>query len=205
MIQIYGSPRTSAGRCYLMLEEIGQTYETLPLDMFEKKEHKSADYLKLNPNGKVPCLKDGDFVIWESLAINSYLAEKYKPELLGANAQEKGLVQQWGVWGLGELQPPMVDIIIQMMFTPEPKRDMNVVKRAQDKLPGLLAILEKALDHKTYLVGDKFTLADLNVGSMVNITKTIKMPLDSYPNISAWMKRMSERPAFKKYMEMRGH
>lgn len=203
MIKIYGSARSSAGRCYLLMEELGLTYEVVPLDMMEKREHKSPEYLRLNPNGKVPCLVDGDFVLWESLAINFYLAEKHRPSLLGESLSERALVRQWSVWGLAELQPPMVELIIQLMFTPEARRDAQMIARAREKIPPMLAILDRALEGKSYLVGDTFTLADLNVASMVNITNSIQMPIDDFRNVTGWMERLNARPAFKRYAELR--
>ncbi|MCB0362836.1 MAG: glutathione S-transferase [Bdellovibrionales bacterium] len=112
MVAIYGSPRSSSGRCFWCLEEIGIEYENKPIN-FREKQHKSPEYLKLNPNGKVPVLVDGDFVIWESLAINFYLAEAYKPQLLGSDIQHRGLVHQWSIWALADLQPPLIEAFIQ--------------------------------------------------------------------------------------------
>lgn len=203
MIKIYGSPRSSSGRCYLMLEEVAQPYEAVPLDMMEKKEHKSEAFLKLNPNGKVPCLIDDKLVIWESMAINFYLADKYKPELMGKTPADRGLALQWSLWGLNELQSPMVDILIQTMFVPEPKRDHSVIKKAQEKIPQLLSILDHALEGRKYLVGDHFSVADLNVASAVNITHTVKISLENYKNILAWFEPILQRPSFQKYASMR--
>ena len=72
MLKIYGSKMTSAFRCHILAKEIGLEYEEISVDL----EHPGEDYLKLNPNGKVPCLVDGDFVLWESMAITAYLAAK---------------------------------------------------------------------------------------------------------------------------------
>jgi glutathione S-transferase len=91
MTTIYGSPRTSAGRCIWALEEAGIKYNNQPVDM-KNKEHKSPEYLKLNPNGKVPVFVDNDVTLFESMAINSYIAESYKKELLGKTASERGLL-----------------------------------------------------------------------------------------------------------------
>jgi glutathione S-transferase len=204
MIQIYGSPRSSAGRCYLLLEELGIPYETVPLDL-SKKEHKSEAFLRLNPNGKVPCLVDGEFVLWESIAINHYLAEKYKPALLGTNPQEKGLVQQWNLWAMTEMQPPLVDILIQLVFTPEDKRDVNAIAKAKERLQPMLANLDRALAGKTYLVGEKLTVADFNAASVVNIAAAFQLPMDHLANLLAWFKRMKDRPSFKKFADMRSH
>jgi len=204
MIQIYGTPRSSAGRCYLMLEECGLTYEAIALDMMKEREHKSEKFLKLNPNGKVPCLIDNGFVLWESAAIVFYLAEKYKPELLGADAKEKGLVHQWSYWTMTEAQPPLVDILIQKIFVPEGKKDLALIARREQQIPGILDILEKSLADKKYLVGEKYTLADLMVGSPVNVAKAMQMSLAGTPNIQAWFERIKSRPAWQKVSQLRG-
>lgn len=201
MINIYGSPRSSSGRCFWCLEEIGKTYNSTPLN-FKEKEHKSPAYLKINPNGKVPTLTDGDFVIWESIAINFYLAETYKPELLGLDNKQHGLVQQWSLWSIAELQPPIIDAFIQLIFVPEERRDSKSIEKAMAKIPGLLKVLNDALKDQQYLVGDDFTLADLNVASIVFLCSEIKFDLTAYKNIQTWLTQISERPAFKKYQKL---
>lgn len=202
MVKIYGIPRTSSGRCYLILEELGIPYENPPLDM-RKQEHKSDAYLRLNPNGKVPVLVDGDFMIWESIAINNYLCDKHRPELLGKTPQERGIQQQWSTWAMVELQPPLVDIIIQMIFTPEEKRSMAVIEKARERVPPMLKILEKALEGKDYILGKSVCVADFNLASVVNIAQNFEFDFKPLPNITAWMARMKERPSFKKVAELR--
>ena len=201
MINIYGSPRSSSGRCFWCLEEIGEIYDAKPLN-FKEKEHKSPAYLKINPNGKAPTLTDDDFVIWESIAINFYLAETYKPELLGLDNKQHGLVQQWSLWGIAELQPPIINTFIQLIFVPEERRDNGIIEKAMAKIPGLLKVLNDALEGKNYLVGNDFTLADLNVASIATLCSEIKFDLTSYKNIQAWLTQISERPAFKKYQKL---
>lgn len=197
MIQVYGSPRSSAGRVYLMLEELGLKYEMMPLDM-SKKEHKSSEFMALNPNGKVPCLKDKDFVIWESIAINHYLAEKYRPEMNGTSPEEKGHVAQWSVWAMTELQPPLVDILIQMVFVPEDKRNHAVIEKAKEKLPEKLKVLDHALGGKEFMVGNKLTVADINVSSVANIASALHLDLEPYKNIREWLTKMKSRLAWEK-------
>lgn len=201
MISIYGSPKSSAGRCFWCLEESGVGYETQSIN-FKEKQHKSEAYLKVNPNGKVPALQDGDFTIWESMGINFYVAEAYKPQLLGSNAKEKGLVHQWSIWSIADLQPPLIEIFIQLVFVPEQRRSQQVIDKAQSKLPELLETLNMGLKDKTYLVGEEFTLADLNVHSVVTICDSIKFDLGSYENILHWKDQIEDRPAYQKYQEL---
>ncbi|MGZ3743258.1 MAG: glutathione S-transferase family protein [Pseudobdellovibrionaceae bacterium] len=202
MIQIYGSPRSSAGRCFLMLEECGLSYEVMSLDM-GKKEHKSEAFLKLNPNGKVPCLVDEGFVLWESAAIVHYLAEKYKPTLLGQTIQEKALVNQWSFWAMTEVQPPLVDILIQKLFVPEEKRDLALIARREKQVPALFEVLEKSLAHKKYLVGNTYSVADIMTGSVINTAMGLQLDLSPYPHIKSWMAEMKSRPAWIKFAELR--
>lgn len=203
MIQIYGSPRSSAGRCFLMLEECGLTYQVMPMNM-ANKEHKTAEFLKLNPNGKIPCMVDDGFVLWESAAIVQYLAEKHKPEMLGVGITDKALVQQWSFWTMTEAQPPLVDILIQKIFMPEDKRDTGLIARREKQLPNLFAVLENELKGKKFLVGNVYSVADIMVGSAINLAMGVGESFAQYPNIKAWMNEMQSRPAWRKFAEIRG-
>ncbi len=202
MVTIYGSPRSSAGRSYWALEEIGVSYQSQSIDM-KAKEHKSPAFLKLNPNGKIPALVDGDLKLFESMAINFYLAEAYKKELLGNTPTEKGLVHQWSFWALSELQTPIIEIFIQKVFVPEDKRSQTVIDDNMKLLPPLFAILDQALEGKKYLVGTEFTLADLNTASVAMIVSAIGFDSKSYKNVSRWLEVLSERPAYQKYSALR--
>lgn len=203
MITIYGSPATSAGRCFWCLEEAGVAYEAKTVD-FRAGEHKSEAFLKVNPNGKVPALTDGDFTLWESVAINNYIADAYKPELLGNGVQARGLVSQWSIWSVAELQAPMIQAFIQLVFVPEERRSQQVIDQSFAKLPGLMDTLEAALEGKTYLVGDDFTLADLNTAFVVAISDAIRFDLSAYPNITAWRARLAQREGAKRYEALCG-
>lgn len=200
MLKIYGSPRSSAGRCFVLLEELGLKYEVVPLDM-RAREHKSPDFMKLNPNGKVPVLVDGDFVIWESVAINAYLCEKYAPNLLGMGPRNKGLVQQWSTWSVVELQPPLIDCLIQLMFVPDEKRDMSLVDRQRKKAKPFLAVLDREIGSKTYLVGQQFSVADINVASVANLALGVGVDLGGFPNLTRWLAAIKDRPSFRKFGE----
>lgn len=202
MITLYGSPRSSAGRCLWTLEEAGVPYTLKDVDM-RNKEHKSQEFLKINPNGKIPALVDGDLSLFESMAINFYIAEAYKKELLGATAAQKGLVSQWSFWASSELQGPMIEVFIQKLFIPEERRDHNIIEKNLKELPDLLNTLNSNLEGKKYLVGDQFTLADLNTASVASISMAIGLDMKPYPNVMSWLGAMNDRPAYQKYMAMR--
>jgi glutathione S-transferase len=197
MYKIYGSPQSSAGRCFWMLEELGVPYERVPIDM-KSRQHKSPEYLKINPNGKIPSLVDGDFIIWESMAINTYLAAKHNSPLQGQNAKETGLIQQWSYWSILEVQKHAVEWLIQVMFVPTERKDPSIIEKAQKALTPLMTILNQSLENKKYLVGDRFTLGDLHVASTVNIIVGLGWSLKDTPNVSAWHKACHDRPAWHK-------
>jgi glutathione S-transferase len=198
MITIYGSPKSSAGRCFWTLEETGVEYVNKPID-FRAKEHKSEEFLKVNPNGKVPVLTDGDYTIWESMGINLYIAEKYKPELMGKTPEERGQVYQWSIWSIGDLQTPLIDIFIQLIFVPEERRDLDKIEKAKAKLPDLLNIMERALEKNKYLAGNEFTMADLNTASVIHICESINYDITSFKNINTWLNSINDRKAFHSY------
>lgn len=202
MITLYGPARTSAGRCLWCLEETGVAYENKNVDM-RAKEHKSEAFLKLNPNGKVPVMVDGDVTLFESMAINFYLADKYKPELLGLTPEDRALSYQWSFWASSELQDPIIQIFIQKVFMPEEKRSQAVIDENLAKLPGFFEVLDNALASKTYLNGKTFTLADLNTHTVVSIAPHTGFDLSKYKNVDAWMKAISDRPAYQAYSKLR--
>lgn len=202
MITLYGSARSSAGRCVWALEEIGVPYTLKEVDM-RNKEHKSAEFLKINPNGKVPAMVDGDLTLFESMAINYYLAEAYKKELLGKTPAEKGLVQQWSYWSIAEMQSPMIQVFIQKVFVPAERRDDKVIEENMNQIPALMSVLNNALEGKKYLVGNEFTLADLNTSSVIGIAHAIGFDMKPYSNVNAWLGAIADRPSFQKYMGMR--
>lgn len=202
MITLYGPSRSSAGRCLWTLEEAGVPYENKNIDM-KTKEHKSETFLKINPNGKVPAMIDGDVTLFESMAINFYLAEKYKPELMGSNINERALTYQWSFWATSELQDPIIQVFIQKVFMPPEKKSQTIIDENMEKLPDYFKTLDQALEGKTYLNGKTFTLADLNVASVASIAPHIGFDMSAYKNIDLWMKAISDRPAFQRYMNLR--
>jgi len=181
------------------MEELGLTYERMPLNM-SQREHKNPEYLKLNPNGKVPCLVDGDYIIWESMAITQYLTAKYNNNspLLPKTPEEVGHIAQWSFWSILEMQKHAVEWLIQVMFMPAEKKDPTIIEKAQKSLIPLFDILNRSLENKNYLVGNRFTLADLHVASVVNIAVSLGFDTKPYPQVQAWAKACQDRPAWHK-------
>lgn len=198
MIKIYGSVKSSAARCYWTMEEVGASYEHIPVDMMNK-EHKSEAFLKLNPNGKIPVIDDNGIVVWESFAINQYLAETYKPELLGTTPAERAHVRQWDTWTLANLMHPFYTI---MGYLWNKKEADGVTAAAHEELAHALPIIEAHLGTSTYLTGETFTIADLNLASLLVSVGLINMDLASYPNLQRFTNLCTSRPASQKIRAM---
>ena len=196
MIKIYGPKLGSAFRCHVLMLEMGIEFEEVKVD-FQKGDQFKPEYLKLNPNGKIPCIVDGDFVLWESMAINNYLATKYNTDLLGDSPEEKALVDQWSYWSILEIQSNLYTIAFQKFRASEDQKDENAIKKAMDELPKLFKILDNQLEGKEYILGDKFTVADINVGSVVMVAQMAQYDYSSYKNVSRWMAKLNDRPSFE--------
>ena len=176
--------------------EMGIKYEEVKVD-FEKGDQFKPEYLRLNPNGKIPCIVDGDFVLWESMAINNYLATKYNTDLLGDSPEEKALIDQWSYWSILEIQPNLYTIAFQKFRATEDQKDEKAVNKAMEELPKIFKILDNQLEGKEYILGDRFTLADINVASCVLVADFAKYDYSAYKNVSRWIAKLNKRPSFE--------
>jgi len=194
-IKIYGPTASRAARALWIAHELGIPHEHIAVEM---KDLKNPDYLKVNPNGKVPTLVDGEFKLFESMAINLYLAAKHgKDGFMPASLEDQALCNQWSFWGMTELEKPLLTILIDMFMTAPDKRKPEAVADAQKAMPKPLAVLNGALEGRDYLLGSTFTVADLNLASIMSWAKPIKVDFSPFPNVNAWLDRCLSRPSYK--------
>lgn len=189
---IYGVSRSRAIRSLWAIEETGIEYTHVPTHFF--KESKTDEYLGVNPNGRIPALVDGDVTLFESMAINLYLARKYAPELYPSDPVLEAQVNQWSVWGISEIEFLQMQVIIQIMLH---KDNMNqrAMDEAMEALPRPLKVLDEHLKDRDYLLGDSFTIADLNVSAVMLLLEMIKFDLTDFENVSDWQARCYARAA----------
>lgn len=197
MIHFYGAPMSSAGRTHWMLEEVEVPYEYHRVNTRDRAS-RTPEFLAASPEGKVPAIDDDGFKLTESVAINFYLAEKYRPELLGRDPKERALVYQWSLWAMTNLQPELLDIMMHSGLLPESERSPKVLEAARANAAPLIAFLDRSLGKNDYLVGNRFTVADVNAASVVYIAKFVGLLDDSTPASAAWVARLVARPAFQK-------
>jgi glutathione S-transferase len=196
MIKVYGVPMSRAMRVLWALEEVGVPYELVSTH-FLTDAHTPA-YLKINPNGRVPALQDGDVTLFESLAINLYLARKYGPALWPKTPGDEGRAYQWSIWAMTELEEPIITALMHRAFLPEAQRVPQKADEAAERFKKPLGVLDGALAGRQYLAGPDFTIADLNVASVLSIAPMAGLDLAAAPNAGAWLGRCTARPALAK-------
>jgi glutathione S-transferase len=197
MIKLYGIRQSRAMRSLWALEELGVPYEHVPIHF--ATDAKKPEYKAINPNGKVPALVDGDVTLFESMAINLYLAKKYdKAGLYPASLDDEGRAIQWSFWGMTEIEPALLVVLMNRIFLPPNQRDEGAARAAEEKLGPALRVLDGALEGKRYLLGDKFTIADLNVASVLSWALFAHVDLAKTPNTQRWLGECAARPAFVK-------
>src|SRR5215475_13680 len=152
MQKLYGVPGSRAMRSLWMLEELGLPYENVKVDFI--KGTKQPDFLKLNPNGHIPVLEDGNLVLWESLAINLYLARKHDKGLWPKTVEDEGRAFQWTVWAMTELEEPVITTLMHRSFFPPEARDPKKAEDAAERFKTPLRVLDGALAGRQYLLGD---------------------------------------------------
>lgn len=198
-LTIYGHPRSRASRVLWMAHELGIEFENIPVSP-RNGESRAPDYLALNPNGHVPTIKDGDLIMWESLAINMYLAKKHGGPVAPASVQEEALAVQWAAWALNEAEDSCVSLLQIQNGVGTHAPDAG--DKATEKLQQPLAVLNDALGKADYLLGDRFTVADLNVSMVISPLPRTGFDLAAFPNVTAWLDRCLGRPALKSAQEM---
>lgn len=198
MIRLYGVPMSRAARCLWLLEELGVPYENVPTSFVGDAQ--KPDYLRLNPNGKVPTLVDDDgTVVFESLAINLHLARKYDRGLWPKTPAGEVHALQWSFWAVTELEPWVVPIIGHRAFLPEAQRDAKLADAAEQSLQKPVRVLDGVLAGRDWLVEDRFTVADLNVQSVLAVATTFgRCDVSAHRHVSGWLARCGERPALRR-------
>lgn len=214
MITIYGVYRSRATRNIWLLNEMGVPFRHVPVIQAYRLADPASpdapihtrhpDFLKVNPNGHIPSMQDGDVVLHESLAINLYLARKHGGPLAPQTLAEEGFLAMWTLWSVTEVEPHAIQILYHRAMKPEAERDEAIASAAIAALQVPLAILDTALmTGGGYLIGGRFTVADINVAECVRYALAAPETLKAFPHVSGWLRECHARPAYKAMMEKR--
>ncbi len=200
MITIYGVHRSRASRNIWLAHELGIPFKLVPvIQRYRLKEPISADvvhtkspsFLEVNPNGHIPTLDDDGLVLHESLAINLYLAKKHGGPLAPANLAEDGLMTMWSLWAATEVEAHSLTIA-----------QNGPSAAATDALRGPFAVLDRALA-SGFLVGGRFTVADVNVVEVVRYADRAAELFEAAPKVKAWFEACRARPAYRSMWDAR--
>jgi glutathione S-transferase len=210
-IELYwGSGSPFAWRVMLTLEVKGLAYESKLLE-FSKGEHKTPAYLQLNPRGKVPTLKDGDFVVYESLAMMAYLDRKYpEPLIFGKTPEEAALIWQ----DVCECESYLVsagDKVVRPMFFGKGLDQVEQIQQAAQTIREELKSLDERLARSTWLVGGQISAADISLFPLVQLflraaSKDAARPFNlgllplsqGFPNLARWVERIEALPNYQR-------
>lgn len=209
MLTIYGVYRSRASRNIWLANELGIEFRHVPVVQLYRFKHapkpgvihtKSPEFLAVNPNGHIPSIEDDGLVLHESLAINLYLARKYGGPLAPKDVQEEGLAAMWSLWAATEVEPHALDVLFHRVLKPEGERDPVLAEKAERALAQPFRVLDKALAETGFIMGGRFTVADINVSEVIRYALPAKALFAENPHVSAWLKACHARPACKAMM-----
>src|SRR6201989_2690384 len=194
-LKIYGVARSRAFRILWMAKELGLEYEHVKVD-FATGKTRTPTHLALNPNGHVPVIDDDVLFLWESMAINLYLAKKYGAgTLYPTRLEDEARAWRWSFWGMTEVERPVLTALFNRAILPEDKRDAAAADDAEKELGQPLRVLDGALGRSAHLLGDSFTVADLNVACILSWARPAQIDMSPFPKVAEWLKNCAERPA----------
>lgn len=173
--------------------------ETVQLPM---GEHLKPEFIKMNPNHKIPTLVDGDFVLWESAAIMLYLVSKKPGNILYSNDPKiQADINRWLFWNSAHWNPACGIYVFEYLvkkFTNQGEPDPAEIKRADELFHRFAKVLNDHLKGREWLVGDHVTVADYAVGSMLDLSKDAHFPVDKYKEVLRWYGNIEKQDAWNK-------
>jgi len=191
MMQLYWSPRSRSFSSLWLMEETGQPYERVLTDISTGAQ-KRVEYLAINPMGKVPALKDGDVALAEAAAICAYVAERYPEAKLAPPLGDplRARYLYWLFFGPGCIEPAMVQIATKI--------EMNPVAAGWGDAQRVIDVLDNALQKGPWILGEKFSAADIVIGSALNFAVRLFKMIPSTTAFDNYIARCMARPAFQR-------
>ena len=209
MLTIYGVYRSRASRTIWLANELGIAFKHVPVMQLYRLSPeaakttlhtKSPEFLKVNPNGHIPAIDDDGLVLNESLAINLYLAKKHGGPLAPANLAEDGLIGMWALWAAIEVEPHSIQVLYHRLGNKPEERDPKIAAAAIEALRAPFAVLDKQLAANGFIVGGRFTVADINAAEVFRYAMAAPELFEAAPRVRAWLATCHARPAFKVMM-----
>jgi len=200
MIDLYTASTPNGWKASVTLEELGLPYEVHPIELM-KGEQKSPEFLKINPNGRIPAIVDrdeDDFAVFESGAVMIYLAEK-AGRLLPDDRKGRSRVIQWLMFQMGGVGPMMGQANVFFRYFPE--KIQPAIDRYQNESRRLFEVLDRRLGESEWLADD-YSIADIANWCWVRTYKWSGVSIDGLENLRRWLDAMRERPACQRGIEI---
>ena len=201
MLEIWGRPYSSNVIPVIWTaNELGLTYQLqLAGGSFGKLD--TDGYAAINPNRMIPAIRDGDFALWESLAIVRYLCDRYGSGTLSpADPQDRAVADQWMEWSASRAFGPVIYLFFATVRTPPADRDPGKIAKLRDDAHDALTILDGHLENRPYVCGDAFTMGDIPLGCIVYRYFNVEVERPPLPHVEAWYQRLSARPAYRSHV-----
>lgn len=200
-LRLHGIAASRAARALWLLKEMNQPFEHVSQSYKAGATH-TAEFLELNPNGHIPVLEDDGIVVWESMAINLYLARKVGGPLAPASLSEEAEVLRWTFWSVTECEKDALTILMHRVGLPAEQSDEDLATRAEKSLVKPWSVLERHLQSRQYIAGERFTVVDVNVASVLGWAQSSEALMARHPNVAAWLRRCMARPAQQEVRQM---
>ena len=202
-IQIWGRANSvNVQKVLWCCRELAVSFERIDAGM-QFGRNGDADYLAMNPNGRVPTLVDGDFTLWESNSIMRYLALAHggRGTLYPENARTRAGMERWLDWTLSTLQPVERPLFWGLVRTPPAERDLTAMQQAADVAAEQWRIIDRHLEQRDYMEGDRLSLADIAIGAYARRWLGVEgVDRPALPNLQRWFESVSTRPGFQEFV-----
>ncbi|MTH77432.1 glutathione S-transferase family protein [Paracoccus aestuariivivens] len=209
MLTIYGVTRSRASRIIWLCHELGLPFQQVPVIQAYRLPDpdspsaplntRSESFLKLSPAGAIPVIRDGELTLSESLACTLYLARKHGQPFGPANASEDAQMLQWGFYAVSSIEQDALTILyLHKQGQQQSGADQAAIANASERLIRPLTVLEGHLARRSYLVADRFTVADINMAEVLRYAQGHHALLDQFPSVTAWLNDCQARPGFRK-------
>ena len=200
-LKIYGIAASRAARPLWVAHELGLDHEHVP-NPYAGGATRTPEFLELNPNGHIPVVDDHGVIVWESMACALYLAQRYRASdgttLAGVSPAEQADVLRWTFWVVTECEKDALAVLMHTVAMPADRRKPELAQEAASRLQVPLAVLEQHLAHSgPHLAGERFTVADICVASVLGWIQPLPELLADKPRVGAWLQRCLGREANK--------
>ena len=201
MLEIWGRPYSSNVIPVIWTaNELGLKY-TLQLAGGSFGKLDTQQYAQINPNRMIPAIRDGNFALWESLAIVRYLCDHYGADNLSpADPQTRAIADQWMEWSASKAFAPVIYLFFATVRTQPADRDLAKIAALRDEANEALIILDAHLADRLYLCGDSFTMGDIPLGCVAYRYFNVDVDRPALPNVEAWYQRLAERAPYRDHV-----